>query len=241
MATNQELTALLALELGTSIVNRRPYANEVFKTWDIDLLPHSATDTLLCEIYDWNGRNWRTTGKNLIGYIFPSERVAEIKEQLLSMHKYEASVPDFEFSKDQVIDLGFKIPSLFNIGFNGNIKNAKELSIKVNRVAKSRITNIDSPGIEIIRKLSEFAQKKSKAYRKNIKFNYLAQSLFYAESVEIYLEKEAGVDLGVSFDTEGVAVEAKTDTETKKEIKLSYKGNKAPFGANFVKGKNFYL
>lgn len=70
MENNKELTELLALDLGIKIVDRRPYAKEVFKWQDMDLLPHSSTDTLLCEIFEWNGRNWRTTGNNLIGYLF---------------------------------------------------------------------------------------------------------------------------------------------------------------------------
>jgi hypothetical protein len=240
MATNQELIELLELDLGLSIVNRRPYAKEIFKWTDIDLLPHSSADTLLCEIYEWNGRNWRTSEKNLIGYIFSNDEIQAIKNKLFNVPKYNASIPDFEFTKDQIIELGAGIPALFNIGFTGNIKNAKELSIKVNNVVKSRITNIDSPGIEIMHALSEFSQKKSKTYRKEIKSNYITKALFYAESIEIILEKNAGVDIGISFDIEGVNVEAKVDTETKKEFKLTYSETLAPFGASFVKGKDFY-
>ena len=239
MATNKELIAKLELDLGISILNRRPLASEIFKWQDLDLLPHSSTDTLLCEIFEWNGRNWRTTGKNLIGYLFEKSELKAIKESLLAVPKNEASIPDFEFNKDQIIDLGFKFPSLFNIGFTGNVKNAKEISIKVNKVTKSRITNIDSPGIEIMYGLSSFSEKESKLYRRYIKNNYLTQSLFYAESVEIYLEKENGVNLDVKFDVEGIEVNAIVNTDTRKEFKLTYKNAVAPFGATFVKGKDF--
>lgn len=54
MENNQQLTELLALDLGINLINRRPYAKEVFKWQDIDLLPHSSADTLLCEIYKEN-------------------------------------------------------------------------------------------------------------------------------------------------------------------------------------------
>ncbi|AFL81124.1 hypothetical protein Aeqsu_1640 [Aequorivita sublithincola DSM 14238] len=239
MSTNQALTAEMELALGVSIINRRPLASEIFKWQDIDLLPHSSTDTILCEIFDWNGRNWRTTGKNLIGYLFENNELKRFKVSLLAVPKYEASIPDFEFNKDQIIDLGFNLPSLFNIGFTGNVKNAKELSIKVNKVTKSRITNIDSPGIETMHALSAFSEKESRLYKKHIKSNYLTQSLFYAESVEVSLEKESGVDVGISFDLEGVEVETKVDTNTKKNFKLTYKNALAPFGATFVKGKDF--
>lgn len=239
MSTNQELTELLALELGTSFVNRRPYAKEVFKWQDIDLLPHSSSDTLLGEIYDWDGRNWRTTDKNLIGFIFPVDQLSSFKTKLESTPKSPALLPDFEFTKEQVIDLGLNIPSLFNIGFTGKVSSAKKLSIVVKGVTKSRLTNIDATGIAIAKALSEFAQDNPKEYRQNIKRNYLAKALFYADSVEINLEKEVGVDIGVNFDVEGVEVEVKADTETKKEFILKYTGAMAPFAANFVKGKNF--
>ncbi|SDQ72684.1 hypothetical protein SAMN05421664_2346 [Chryseobacterium soldanellicola] len=239
MENNQQLTDLLALDLGVNIVNRRPYAKEVFKWQDMDLLPHSSTDTLLCEIFEWNGRNWRTTGNNLIGFLFSGEELNTIKTKLMNVQKYPALIPDFEFNKDSMIEFGLSLPSLFNIGVNGDIKNAKDFSVKVNGVTKSRITNIDSPGIEILRSYSEFTQEQSKTYRKNIKFNYLSTSLFFAESVEINLEKDAGVNLEVSFQTQDVEVQAKVDTDTKKNFVLKYTGNQAPFAAKFTKGKDF--
>jgi hypothetical protein len=193
----------------------------------------------LCEIFEWNGRNWRTTGNNLIGFLFSGEELSTIKTKLMNVQKYPALIPDFEFNKDSMIEFGLSLPSLFNIGVNGDIKNAKDFSVKVNGVTKSRITNIDSPGIEILRSYSEFTQDQSKTYRKNIKFNYLSTSLFFAESVEINLEKDAGVNLEVSFQTQDVEVQAKVDTDTKKNFVLKYTGNQAPFAAKFTKGKDF--
>lgn len=241
MESNQELTDLLALDLGLNIVNRRPYAKEVFKWQDMDLLPHSSTDTLLCEIFEWNGRNWRTTGNNLIGFLFSDEKLEKVKNQLINTPKNPALIPDFEFTKESMIEYGLSLPSLFNIGINGNIKSAKDFSVRVNGVTKSRNTNIDSPGIEILKSYSEFTQDQSKTYRKNIKFNYLSTSLFYAESVEIYLEKESSVGLDVSFQTQNVEVDAKLDTDTKKHFVLKYSGNQAPFAAKFTKGKDFEI
>ncbi|MCJ7932970.1 MAG: hypothetical protein MUW56_04880 [Chryseobacterium sp.] len=241
MENNQELTDLLALDLGINIVNRRPYAKEVFKWQDMDLLPHSSADTLLCEIFEWNGRNWRTTENNLIGYLFSDGALNTVKEQLISIPKHPALIPDFEFTKDSMIEYGLSLPSLFNIGINGNIKNVKSLSVRVNNVTKSRITNIDSPGIEILKNYSLFTQTKSKTYRKNIKFNYLSTSLFYAESVEIYLEKESTVGLDISFQTQNVEVDSKIDTDTQKHFVLQYSGKQAPFAAKFTKGKDFNI
>ncbi|KFF15614.1 hypothetical protein [Chryseobacterium sp. JM1] len=241
MENNQELTDLLALDLGVNIVNRRPYAKEVFKWQDMDLLPHSSSDTLLCEIFEWNGRNWRTTENNLIGFLFSGDVLSKVKEQLVNTPKHPALIPDFEFTKDSMVEYGLSLPSLFNIGINGNIKNATNFSVRVNGVTKSRVTNIDSPGIEILKSYSQFTQDKSKTYRKNIKFNYLSTSLFYAESVEIFLEKESGVGLDVSFQTTNVEVDAKIDTDTKKHFVLKYSGNQAPFAAKFTKGKDFNI
>ncbi|WPO81983.1 hypothetical protein SD427_14590 [Chryseobacterium sp. JJR-5R] len=241
MENNQQLTELLALDLGIDIINRRPCAKEVFKWQDMDLLPHSSTDTMLCEIYEWNGRNWRTTNNNLIGYLFSGAQLNTVKEQLINIRKFPALIPDFEFTKENMTEFGLSLPSLFNIGVNGNINSAKAFSVRVNGVTKSRITNIDSPGIEILRSYSGFTQDQSRSYRKNIKFNYLSASLFYADSVEIYLEKESGAGIDVSFQTEDVDVTAKVDTDTKKHFVLKYKGNQAPFAAKFTKGKDFNI
>lgn len=67
----------------------------------------------------------------------------------------------------------------------------------------------------------------------------MSTSLFYAESVEIFLEKETGIGLDVSFQTNDVEVEAKVDTDTKKHFVLKYSGNQTPFAAKFTKGKDF--
>ncbi len=241
MESNQQLTELMSLDLGIDIINRRPYAREVFKWQDMELLPHSSADTMLCEIYEWNGRNWRTTNNNLIGYLFAGETLQTIKNSLISVQKFPALIPDFEFTKESMVEYGLSLPSLFNIGINGNISNAKTFSVRVNGVTRSRITNIDSPGIEILKNYSEFTQDQSRSYRKNIKFNYLSTSLFFAESVEIYLEKDAATGLDISFQTRDVEVEAKADTDTTKHFILKYSGNQAPFAAKFTKGKDFNI
>lgn len=241
MESNQQLTELLSLDLGIDIINRRPYAREVFKWQDMELLPHSSADTMLCEIYEWNGRNWRTTNNNLIGYLFAGESLQTIKNRLISVQKFPALIPDFEFTKESMVEYGLSLPSLFNIGINGNISNAKTFSVRVNGVTRSKITNIDSPGIEILKNYSEFTQDQSRSYRKNIKFNYLSTSLFFAESVEIYLEKDSATGLDISFQTRDVEVEAKADTDTTKHFILKYSGNQAPFAAKFTKGKDFNI
>lgn len=241
MESNQQLTELLSLDLGIDIINRRPYAKEVFKWQDMELLPHSSADTMLCEIYEWNGRNWRTTNNNLIGYLFAGETLQTVKNRLISVQKFPALIPDFDFTKESMVEYGLSLPSLFNIGINGNVSNAKSFSVRVNGVTKSRITNIDSPGIEILKSYSEFTQDQSRSYRKNIKFNYLSTSLFFAESVEIYLEKDAATGLDISFQTQDVEVQAKADTDTKKHFILKYSGNQAPFAAKFTKGKDFNI
>lgn len=53
---------------------------------------------------------------------------------------------------------------------------------------------------KIVALLSDFSQNDPKKYRREIKSNYIANNLFYAKSVEITLTKEAGVDIGVTFD-----------------------------------------
>lgn len=241
MNKQAQLTELMALDLGIDLdKNRLPLAKDVFKWQDMDLLPHSSTDTLLCEIFEWNGRNWRTTNNNLIGYLF-TENIMDIKKQLQNVPKFPAMIPDFEFSKEHLSEFGFSLPSLFNLGIKGNISSAKNFSVRVHEVTKSRITNIDAPGIDILKKFSVFTDTDSKRYRKNIKFNYLSTALFYADSVEIILEKESGTELDVHFSREDVTVDTKIDTDTKQHFVLKYNGNQAPFAAKFTKGKDFDL
>jgi len=240
MATNQELVNKLALDLGVEIPkNRRPSAKLIWKWQDMDLLPHSSSGTLLGEIYDWSGRNWRTTENNLIGEIFTSEeRIIKLKAELKAVPKEKANIPDFEFTKEDLVKLDFSIPSLFDLKIKGDIDNAKDLSVKVNGVIKSRLTNIDQPGISIMHRLSEFAQENSKEYRKKLKNDYVINALFYADSVEINLKKKASTNIELGFAKKNIDVTIQVDTDTEKKIKLKYTGDIAPFAANFVKVKN---
>lgn len=240
METNEQLTELLALDLGIEIKNRNPYAKEVFKVMDLDLLPHSSSDTILCEIFEWNGRNWRTTNNNLIGLIFQNEEIAIIRDEILAIPKSKALVPDFEFTKEHIIELGSVLPSLFGIKFTGNISGAKNVSIKVNNITKARLTNITPPGFRILKALSEFIQKNPPLYRNHIKSNYLTKALFYADSVQINIEKENNIELEVDFQTPS-DISVDVISETKKKISLKYADNSCPFAATFVKGKDFNL
>lgn len=237
--SNEEMTDLLALDLGTLFENRNPYAKEIFNRFDIDLLPHSSEDTMLGEIYELFGGAWRTNNINIVGIIFSDDQIPSVVQQLRNVPKNNASIPDFVFDKKSIIELGLKIPSLYNISFGGDIDSATKLEVKINQVTKSRLTNTQNPGIDIIRTFSAFKESHTRLYRKNIKFEYLVESLFYAESVEILLEKAPDVNIGVGFQVEGVDVTVGVDTATKKSYTLKYSGQNLPFGATMVRGKNF--
>ncbi|QYJ68330.1 hypothetical protein [Flavobacterium litorale] len=241
MATNEQLTQSAFTDLGLFPPNRRPYAKEIFKLYDIDLLPHASEQTLIGEVFEWSGRTFRSSGDNIIGIIAPPARVTVIKERLENIVPANASVPDFEFSKEEIVGFGLKLPFLFNIGFSGNVNNATNLSVKVNSLKKARLTNIEEPGIEIKHLLAEFEDSNPRDYRRRIKNDWITEALFYADSVEIDLEKQSGVDIDVSFDVHNVAVEASLDTDTKKRYVLKYSGGNAiPFGATFKKGKHLF-
>lgn len=238
--TNEQLTEQLALDLGIKFINRRPYAQEVFKYHDIELLPVAAEDTIIGEIFEWETRNWRTKHDNIIGYIASTEKIQDLKARLIHLPKVNALIPDFEFSKKEIIDAGLKLP-FFDLSFSGNVKNVKHLSVKINGIKRVRLTNIDEVGIEIASLLSLYAQNKTKLYRRYIKNNHIAEALYYAESVEIELEKETGVNFDVNFNVNVVNVEVNVDTQTEKKYKISYKNNHlAPFGANLKKGKELF-
>lgn len=237
--SNAAYTNELALDLGIDIINRRPLAKEVFKWQDIDLLPHSSEDTLLGEIFDWTGRNWRTTENNLIGWIFSGEDIPRMAQELANVDRAIARIPDFTFNKEHITELDFKIPSLFNLSFTGQMNRAKDLEVTITGVTKSRLTNYESPGIEVLNTLSKFMETDSRAYRREIKRNYLANALFYADSAEITIEKDSGVEVGVEVDVNNTTQEVKLDTETKKVISVKYAGNACPFAASMVKGKEF--
>ena len=239
--TNDELTNQLALEMALDLHNRRPTAKEVFKHLDIELLPHATVDTTLCEIYDWFKRNWRTTNDTFIPWLYPDPTdTKKMMEKLANVERVTAEVPNFEFDKENLLELGVKIPQLFGIKVVGDVKNAKKFSIKISEITKSRLSNSVSPGMEIARRLSEFKMSNPRDYRKNIKFDYIAEALFYAEKVEVELEKEAGVSLDIGFEMEGIEVETEMNTETKKKMKLTYSNKIVPFGASLVKGKNLF-
>lgn len=238
MATQEELTEQLAIDLGITIGKKRlPYAKEVFKSTDMDLLPRSSEDTLLGEQYEWSGRQYRSLNTNIIGFLYDDAGMDAMREQLSKVRRVKALVPSFEFNKDHLIELGGTLPSIFDLQFSGKLKTTKELTVTVSDVLTSRITNYEDPGREIRNRLSAFAESRSKAYRKSIKRDYVAEALFYATSVEIALER--GSDMNVDFSFESTAkVEVLVENEAKKRYRLSYKGNAAPFAAKMRQGSD---
>jgi len=241
MDTDKQLTESVFMELGISSPGRLPYAKEIFKVYDIDLLPHASEDTSLCEIFENSGRAFRSTGDNLVGIIAPEDRVTTLYSALQQVVPVQASVPNFQFSKEEIIDFGFKLPFLFNINFTGNVNNAKSLSVKVNSLKKSRISNATQPGIEIRNLLQRFEDENPREYRNRIKHDWIAEALFFAESVDIEFEKDAGVALDVSFEVNNVEVTANVNTATQKKYTLKYTGgHNIPFGATFKKGKELF-
>ena len=228
----------MELDLGIKILNRKPYAKEVFKLYDLDLLPHSDVSTLLGEIFEWRGRTWRTTGKNVIGFTYPPEELAAMEARLKEVPRNEANVPDFEMTKKDIIELGGNIPALFKIKLKGKYSKAKQLSVEVNEITKARLTNYQEPGVSLRLKMSEYAQKHPKAYRRWLKNDHMSIALFYAASVVIKLERgtEAGIDL--EFDP-GVEVTVSGSVNSVQTYTLRYTGNACPFAATMMKGRNF--
>lgn len=241
METNKELTEAAFRDLGILPINRMPYAKEIFKLYDIDLLPHASNDTLIGEIFDWSGRSFKTTNDNIVGVIATEDNVDDLVAKLKNIPALPANVPDFQFSKEEIISFGLKLPFLFNIGFSGEVKSAKNLSVKVRSLTKSRLKNTEEPGISIKRLLASFEENNTRDYKEKIKHDYIAEALFYADSVEVELDKESGVDIDISFDAANVEVTANADTDTKKHFTLKYSGGNAiPFGATLKKGKDLF-
>lgn len=237
--TNKQLVEQMGLELGLNFEGRMPYAREVFKYLNMDLLPRAAEHTLLGELFDWDARQFRSRNKNIVGYLYKENDLAAMVNRLRAVPESPAAVPLFEFNKEHIIELAGDIPSLFKLSFSGKLKTAKELTIKVTDLTAKRLTNYEEPGISILGALSQYALRNTRGYRRYIKRDYLAEELLYAASVEVTLER--GTDLGVDFSFDpGVEVEVKADSATKKKYKLTYSGNKAPFAAKMRRGADFF-
>jgi hypothetical protein len=241
--TNEELTEQLALDLGLGDVftRRMPYAKEVFKKFDLDLLPHSSEDTCLGEIYENSGRNWRTTNNNLVGFVATPESMAGLMAQLSAVQRMNANIPDFEFTKDDLVGVGVEIPKFLNFKLKGNVSSAKDIRVTMTGVKKARLTNTSQPGTELARLVSEYAENHTKKYRQHIKHDHIAVSLFYVEQMELVMEKHDGVNLDVGVEIDGVPLNASVETSSEKKYKLSYNGNGSlPFAATFVRGKELF-
>lgn len=235
MISNETLKQAMALDLGIDLSNRDALASEVLKYQDIHLLPHSSTDTMLGEIFENNGSTGHTKNQNLIGYLFTGHQLQDMVKKLKEITKADAQIPTFVFSKDHIASLGFKIPALFNIGFHGNMNSAKDFSVKVSGVTKQRIDNYQSPGTEIYAAFSSFTLNKTKTYRQKIRFNYISVALFYAEKVEISLDKGSAAAVDFDFDAEAAKVEVIADSDSKKSVPTDLFRKPVPFCCKFSK------
>jgi hypothetical protein len=219
---------------GLRFAGRKPYAREVFQWQDIDLLPHSSADTLAGELFERKEKNWRTLNRNIAGNLFAGPALEEVVQQLRSIPREEAMIPDFEFDRGDLVGLGFRIPSLFNIGFTGRVEAAGRVLVRVQGVTKARLSNIAEPGIRLFNALKALSEDHPRDFRRRFRDRHISTALFYAAAVEVEIEKESGIDAGVTFPAQGVAVEVMADSDVRRAYRLSYLGRTAPFAATFA-------
>jgi hypothetical protein len=235
MPTNIDYLELMEARTGLHFDGRRPYAREVFQWQDIDLLPHSSADTLAGEMFERKEKNWRTLNRNLAGKLFSGPALEEVVQQLRTIPREEAMIPDFEFDRADLVGLGFRIPSLFNLGFTGRVEAAGRMLVRVKGVTKARLTNITGPGIQIFGALRAFSEENPREFRRTLRNRHISTALFYASAVEVEMEKESDIDAGVSFPAQGVEVEVIADSDVRRAYRLSYLGRTAPFAATFAR------
>ena len=214
---------------------------EFERTYGADLLPVTAADIHLGDLWDWQGvfSNRLTRMLSRLPHYFPEPHRSSLDNDLKSVQFENASLAAVEISSDFHTSADLKIPSI-NLDLEGEID--------VDSVKMFAFKNIKSKSIVNLRahlndQVSALKDQNFDSYKKSIRGSYIAAWLFYADSVEIQIDKnasgKAAVEARLSNIVKSSAMDLKVDTSHHSVISYTVSGSTCPFAAQFIAGRDF--
>lgn len=210
------------------------------RTYGVDLLPVSADDIFLGDLWDWRGlfSNRLERVMDRMTNHFHDPHKSTLETALKSIPLGAASVPRVEIRNEFSSENDLKIPSI-NLDLSADIDAESVKQFTFNNVTARSLVDLRD---ELDEQLMVLKKNDFDRYKAKIRGNYIASWLFYAESVEIEIDKASTGRAAVEAKIQGLQkgnIQVNTDTSHHKMVKYTIAGSSCPFASKFIAGRDF--
>jgi hypothetical protein len=211
---------------------------EFERQYGVDLLPVSAADIRLGDIWDWEGLFHPKLKRLMTNVALLGQSNTDLYGRLGAAQNVDSSIPDVELKDNMTLNGDLKIPSL-NVDLSDDLSANAVSSFKFQGVI-SKSTN----GIlqnDIIQFLTGIKSSNYSLFADNVKHNQVAVWLFYASSVSLTVDNTVSNKAAIEAKLRSIpGINLNVDTSNAGSVVYSINGSSdCPFAAQFMKGREF--
>jgi len=213
--------------------------NEFARQYDgLELLKHTNDEITLGDLF-----KKKATGKThleFFGYNIAFKigvsivEAESLKKKLKDVKNHAGSFAGLSIKDSFSANAALSIPSV-NVKLDGKVERSKVLGFEIGKI-KTKVLR-DALRLEIETAIELFKKKRPREFRKELKRLFIAEQLFYSESVKITIAKETVVDVDAVFAESIGKVSVGVDSHKNQVFTIS--GSKFPFAVDLRRVKDF--
>lgn len=220
-------------------MSKNQTVKEFAKQYDgLELLKHTNEDIALGDLY-----KKKATGKihlascnyNIAFKIgVPVVEAEALKKKLIDVKSKAGSFADLSIKDSFSANGALSIPSV-KVKLDGKVDRSKVLGFAIGKI-KTKILK-DGLRLEVENAIEQLKEKRPREFRKELKQLFIAEQLFYSESVQITIAKDTVIDVDAVFaDSVG---EVSVGVDSHKNQVFTISGSQFPFAIDLIKVKDF--
>ncbi len=220
-------------------MSKNQTVNEFAKQYGgLELLTHTNETVTLGDLY-----KKKATGKTRLEFFgyniaykigFSPIEADALKSKLKDVKNSAGSFAGLSIKDSFSANAALSIPSV-NVKLDGKIDRSKVLGFEIGKI-KTRVLR-DALRLEIENAIEKLKANRPREYRKELKQLFIAEQLFYSESVKITIAKDTKIDVDVVFAETVGKVSAGVDRHKNQVFTIS--GSEYPFAVDLKKLKDF--
>ncbi|RLD44227.1 MAG: hypothetical protein DRI89_03520 [Bacteroidetes bacterium] len=204
----------------------------------LELLKHTNEDIALGDLFKKKAtgkRHLEFCNYNIAFKIGVSIVEAEsLKKKLKDVKSLTGSFAGLSIKDSFSANGALSIPSV-KVKLDGKIDRSKVLGFEIGKI-KTKILK-DGLRQKVEMAIEQLKEKMPREFRKELKQLFIAEQLFYSESVQITIAKDTVVDVDAVFADSAAEVSVGVDSHKNQVFTLS--GSQYPFAIDLIKVKDF--
>lgn len=210
---------------------------EFERQYGINLLPVSAADIHVGDIWDWQGV-FHPILKRMFSNIalVGDNKDTTLYEDMKNVPLVNAHIPDIEMKDKTTVSADLKVPSI-GLDLSSDLAADKVISFKFQNMASKDVSGMLQS--RIVDFLTRMKTSEYKVYGDAIKNNNVVMWLFYSGAVTLEVDKSITNKDAIDAKINGLGTNVKVDTTSSASIKYTIAvENGCPFAAQFIKGRD---